>query len=606
MARIKALRKAIFVAYSVLKQMKRFISNRLSTQRHILVSDLSNESHKVHLGALPTALFLYSTGIAFLLFNTLLVTVLSFFVDVSVTTYHFWLGLLVALPVFYLFFSHVVGRRNLVLFLLVCGAIAFTALASTVVAGKFFDLTYDGQGYHQDTIVYLTQGWNPFYEALTPESTSGLPRWKWLNSYPKGSEELSAVIYKATDHIEQAKALNLLMVFMAYGFVLSLLLRLRQFGGGLSSMIAVLFVWNPVVVTQLFSFYIDGQLYLILLSIIAVLGTIYLTHKNYLFVPLTILIVLAWSLKLTGVMYSVFVVSAFSILFWYSEKVLFFFKKIQVGILASIIAVFIIGFNPYFTNFIRFGNPFYLPTEKTELVNVNIPENYFDLYPVERLIYSIFSKSDNVKGVGTAGSLKVPFTYGASEVKEFTNPDINVGGFGPLFGGIFLLSIIGILSIIFKSKYSAGQKRILYFLLVTVFISSIIIPPSSYARYIPQFWIFPVAVCLYALASMRFLTVTLGVILLMLIFANNILITNEYIKFNYEISKQLKENLSSLKAQSEFQPLDVSFGVFRQNRIRFAEAGIKFTEHSELPCDASKQKRVLILEIPESVIQICD
>lgn len=371
-------------------------------------------------------------------------------------------------------------------------------------------------------------------------------------------------------------------------------------------MIAVLLVWNPVVVTQLFSFYIDGQLYLTLLSIVAVLGTIYLTHKNYLLVPLTMLITVAWSLKLTGVMYSVFLVSAFSILFWYSEKVLFFFKKIQVGLFASIITVFVIGFNPYLTNFIRFGDPFYLPTEKAELVKVNIPENYFDLYPVQRLIHSIFSKSDNAKGIGTAGVLKVPFTYEASEVKEFTNPDVNIGGFGPLFGGIFLLSLIGILSIVFKSKYSVGQKRILYFLLIAVFISSIIIPPASYARYIPQFWIFPVVVGLYALAGRRILTVTVGGALLLLFLANNILITKEYIHFNYETSGQLKENLSMLKTQSESKPLDINFGVFRQNRIRFAEAGIQFTEHSELPCDPSKQKRVLIVEIPESVIQICD
>ncbi len=284
---------------------------------------------------------------------------------------------------------------------------------------------------------------------------------------------------------------------------------------------------------------------------------------------------------------------------------MFLFKKIQVGLLASVLAVVVIGFNPYFTNLIRFHDPFYMPTDKTELVQVNIPGNYFDLTPVERLLFSVFSKSDNAKGVGTEGELKWPFTYEAWELKEFTNPDTNVGGFGPLFGGIILLSLLGIVALVASSAYSREQKQALYFLLLTVFISCLLIPPASYARYVPQFWLFPVIVCLYALAGRRIFLVLIGAALLVFLVINNALISREYLQFNFETSTQLRENLHQLKQQSEIKPLEVSFGVFRQNKIRFAEAGIQFEEYFELPCEAARQKRVLIVEIPESVIQIC-
>lgn len=586
--------------------MKNFLSNRWLTQKHILVSNVSDESHKDSLGVLPTLLFLYSSGIVFLLFNTLLLTTLGYFFKVSITDIHYWIIALVTIPAFWFFYKQVSEKRKVIEYILLCAAIILSLLVSVALAGKFYDLTYDGQGYHQDTIVYLSQGWNPVYELLTPESTSGLPRWKWLNSYPKGSEELSAVIYRTTGKIEQAKAINFVILFMAFGFVLSLLLRIRIFNKWISFLLAILFVWNPVYITQMFSFYIDGQLYLVLLSIIAILCTIYITHKNYLLVPLTLLISLAWSLKLTGVIYSVFIMGSFSVLFWYSEKILFFFKKIQVGLLASILTIFIIGFNPYFTNLIRFHNPFYLPTEKSELVKVNIPENYLEMNPLQRLIISVFSRSDNIKGVGTTAQLKIPFTYDEAEVSEFTNPDNNVGGFGPLFSGIFLFSVLAIIFTVFNPRFSSKQKQIYYFLLITVFISGIIIPPSSYARYIPLFWAFPVIACLYSLSGKKFTSVTIGVLLLILITANNVLISREYIKFNSFTTAQLRSNLNQLMVASKERPIDVSFGVFRQNRIRFAEAGINFVEYSDLPCERERQKRVLIVEIPESIIQICD
>jgi hypothetical protein len=488
----------------------------------------------------------------------------------------------------------------------VCFLIASSLFISVNVANKFYDLSYDGQGYHQDTIIFLSQGWNPVYEKLTPESTPNLPRWKWLNSYPKASEELGTIIYKATGKIEQAKGLNFMFSFMAFGFVLSFLWRIQSFNKIISLFIAILLIWNPVHVTQLFSFYLDGQLYLTLLSLISVLGMIYITHKNYLLLPLVALLTVAWNLKLTGVLYSTFFVGAFLVLSWYSEKILLFFKKIQAYCIMLILAVVVIGFNPFITNLLQFHDPFYLPTEQNYLVSVNIPENYLEKNSIERFILSIFSKSDNIKGVGTNAELKVPFTYSVNEVDTFIHPDNNEGGFGPLFGAVFLVSIFTIISISFSKEYSRKQKMVFYFLLITIFISSILIPPSSYARYIPQFWIFPVVACLYAISDRNMLSKFFGVMLLVLMVTNNLLITQKYFDYNYQTSRQLSGDLNQLRVMSEKSPLEVSFGVFRQNKVRFTEAGIDFKENDTLPCEESHQKRVLIHEVPESIIQICN
>lgn len=69
------------------------------------------------------------------------------------------------------------------------------------------DWSYDGNFYHQEIIVYLLDGWNPFYE-LSPSSNSSL----WAKHYTKCLETVEACVASSIGLIEAGKAVNYMIV----------------------------------------------------------------------------------------------------------------------------------------------------------------------------------------------------------------------------------------------------------------------------------------------------------------------------------------------------------------------------------------------------------
>ncbi len=100
-------------------------------------------------------------------------------------------------------------------------------------AGMFYDISFDGQWYHQESVLQLSTNWNPVKANLeVPEAERGYsgdndwctgrddqvqnlhpfnntsPNLKYvaINHFPKGIEIAEASIYKISKHIETAKA----------------------------------------------------------------------------------------------------------------------------------------------------------------------------------------------------------------------------------------------------------------------------------------------------------------------------------------------------------------------------------------------------------------
>lgn len=484
----------------------------------------------------------------------------------------------------------------------VCLLLAICALVSIKIAGSFYDLSYDGQSYHQETIIAFSQGWIPFSSKLSPEKNPDISYQKLLNSYPKGSELLEAVIYKTTHRIEEAKALILLLGLAAFSLALSFFLRIK-INPLISFLGSLLLVASPISVTQSLNFYLDGQLYLLLLSLVFLLAGFFLTHKNYFLLPLVMCLTVLWNMKLTAVFTSALILVSFLVFVWYSEKILLFFKSLQVVAIAAVLAFLIVGFNPYITNVLWFGNPFY-PTmgkNSSDYITVNMPSSLYKKSSAERFLLSLFSYSSNARGVGKTYLLKWPFSYNEPEINTFTG-NVTVGGFGPLFSGIFILSFVGLFSIIFTQSKKI-PKRALLFLFLIILISSIFVPVSSYARFIPQLWIIPVLVAIFLLTQKSSFQTLIGCLIILAISYNLYLVGGKYYSFNLEKTSRMKNELSKIKEASLTHPLMVDFGVFRSNRIRFREADINFTEG--ISGCAGKEKRVLASEIPESLVKIC-
>ena len=76
------------------------------------------------------------------------------------------------------------------------------------VAGAVFvyDSSFDGQIYHQDAVVQLHAGWNPFYDPAAPSSP-------WVRHYPKAPWMIAAFLYEFIPRIEVGKAANAIAFF---------------------------------------------------------------------------------------------------------------------------------------------------------------------------------------------------------------------------------------------------------------------------------------------------------------------------------------------------------------------------------------------------------
>lgn len=135
------------------------------------------------------------------------------------------------------------------------------------------------------------------------------------------------------------------------------------------------------------------------------------------------------------------------------------------------------------------------------------PKSFKDKNHIEIFLISLFSKGQNTSPVYSEENiepeLKIPFTLSKQEIKNYTIPDIRMAGFGPLFSGIFVISII--VGIIIVAKFiKEKQYNLLIPYLITIGITTfllIILDGNYWARYIPYVFTIPVISLIYLLYS---------------------------------------------------------------------------------------------------------
>ena len=144
---------------------------------------------------------------------------------------------------------------------------------SMFIAGLFYDVSFDGQSYHMESVYQLGKNWNPIVTEL-PDSVN-LTEIDYVNHYPKGAEIPEAAIYSVTNKIEYGKAANFMLFAACFFLCLSFLYRINKFSTRKKIWISALFVFNPVTVGELISYYVDGQLAILSLCFLLVAAFIH-------------------------------------------------------------------------------------------------------------------------------------------------------------------------------------------------------------------------------------------------------------------------------------------------------------------------------------------
>ena len=579
--------------------------------------------HGNRAGAASLALLIFGSGIIFFLFVTILFASIGFLFDISITIHHFYFSILSLLGFIIIATFLFPFRHRLLVFLLLSGLWVGSFYLTFEVSRSFFDLSYDGQAYHQEALIQLGKGWNPVYQQLNGPEANNLDR--WLNHYSKGVWFYESVIFRATQDMEAAKLFHLWLMMAAFSITLSFLLQFKGLPIWLAFLVSLLAAFNPVSVYQSLSFYLDGQLMSLVVILVASLGLIYKGKESnrfhYFLLFMTIAVLL--NVKLTAGIYASILIAGYLAILWFTKKTEILREVFTVSTGAFLLALVIFGFSPYVTNTLSQGNPLYpaLGTDRSDYTAPQFPANFTGRNSAFLLFYSIFSKSDNVRGPDKTAVLKLPFTVSGEELKAFTDTNAKQGGFGPFFGGAVLLAFIVFATALINLYRSWGKTirgmdqpdsesleanpntniGIGLFCSALVLSTCLINPASSLARFIPQMWLLPIFAFFLAYFSKNQLIRIVGYAIIMTLLLNNALVAFAYYKYNSEITGVYHQRLGKMAQESKENLLKFHFGHFRTSNVwRFEQSGINF-EVAERKEECKNGQRIL----PNSIVLKC-
>jgi hypothetical protein len=523
------------------------------------------------------------SGLTLLVFTagSLIVPSVLFMLGISITKLHVWLVAALAagmawLAVKMLQVEHPVRHWG--------EALAASAIIFAVcfwISGSFYDLSYDGQAYHQESVIYLADGWNPVYdEALSVPTGHSL----WINHYGRASEIASAVMYKATGLIEHSKVFNLLMIVVSFFLSFSVLQALRPESPIVRAVIvAALLALNPVSIYQVFSFYVDGILASTLLCLVALACLIFARPGWLLLSTYSAMMIFAMNIKFTAIAYAGVLTIGLLVALYMSEQFDRLKQLFKVAAVGGLIGVLLVGYNPYVTNTLTKGNPFYpLAGEGAVDIFENfIPRNLETMNRFEQAVNSYFSVMAGNSSENTPTQIKLPFTFTERELVAMSAPDAAVSGFGPLFSGVLLLSIL-VLGLGFHYRKGAAMAALGLIAILTI--SAFVNPAAWWARYVPQLWMIPL-ICVWLGFSYKSNRLVVGAnwLLIAVIMINTLVVSGTYTYYQWTWNQTLRAQLAEI--QTVQGPVKAEFTYSWSNRERLAKLGIAFVEESPLACE---------------------
>ena len=407
-------------------------------------------------------------------------------------------------------------------------------LLSVNINGKYYDIQWDSNQYHKDAIGALKSGWNPVYDNYIDfyrdssyrdmdiigdkvQTSHGL----WQTYYAKGAWYVDANFYYVLNDIESAKVFNILSLYicliLSFDFLVSITDRKV-----LSIILAIIYSLSPVVIVELFNCYNDGALSSILLClIIEFIQFIRLNEKKYLVTFFSLMIVCC-NIKFTGLAYAGVICVPLYLLYLYKNKqnLKKVIKPTVIMALSVIVSVVVAGFQPYVTNLIEKGNPLYplAGKDKVDIISYNQPPLYNDLGTLQKFNWSIFSKTANINQISKKPlELKFPLFVYDEELTALQKNDLRIGGFGPLFSGIFVLSLVIIVVSFALDLYNKKYDIVMYGipLMVSFLLLIFIISDSWWARYTPYvYYITLLAATVLALKNVKICNVFLSILLM--------------------------------------------------------------------------------------------
>jgi len=506
-------------------------------------------------------------------FATLVLATMLFWLGVSIGPLHLWAGLLISLAV---------GRAAAADWQswakAAAGLAAATGLGGAVLGG-LYDFSGDGQWYHLPGIVALAEGWNPLRVPRLADWNPGFEQEVgsaavYVQHYAKAVWIVAAAAYRATGALEAAKVFNLLWLSAAFFLTRGFLCRVG-FSRGWANLLALTVALNPVTLYQVPSFFLDGQL-AVVCTLLIVLSLDYFREPRWqtlvLLAACTVMLVNA---KFNGLVYAIALVAALSAAAWWKGRRAEA-RRYAAGQTAFILfAILVVGYQPYVTNLLMQGNPFYPAVGRDAAsdaatrgqFNVWAPPEFVAKGRVEKLATSLLAESS---GAESMPRFKVPFTITKQELYIFFNTEPRYGGFGPWFGSVLLATLAAYLLARKRMSADTWVTGALLALLVTG--TALLNPEAWWARLSPQIWLVP-SILLGAMAiRAKGWPRSAAALLVVLLIGNSMLVAALNWGRAVEKSMAFRDQLAHLRSLSSSGPLDItthpSFRMVTERRLR--------------------------------------
>lgn len=383
---------------------------------------------------------------------------------------------------------------------------------SLVVSCLVYDWSWDGNTYHKSMLALMEHGWNPFYETFYSYADKHFTFLSdvtatWYDAYPKGTEIWGACVYKLVGNIEAGKSFNILgtvaSLLISFGIV-SEINVIKKWQAGVC---AVLLCLNPVMLSQMFTYYNDGFLFqMVLICTLACLYLTFFENKKYTHVCYYIIFLainIGFNIKFSSLIFFALPCGSLFIYWWVTKWKSGFAhdsKAILIRhfvVLASSVfsGICLSGATSYIVNTIRYKNPVYtmIGPGSTDIMGFNTPEKYLGMSNLESFFNSLFSKTTAFKAMEDV-ELKFPFTFDADEFSSAMTCDTRTAGWGVLFSGILIISlvILGFAFANFLKKKSPIYHVSAIFVGIGI-VTILFVPSMWWARYCV--WLFYLPAC---------------------------------------------------------------------------------------------------------------
>ncbi len=459
------------------------------------------------------------------------------------------LAVLLSLAIIFYFF-----RTGKLIFSLIISIVVTILLV--YISSKTYDVSWDGQWYHQDAIIKLIEGWNPFYSNYDINksiSESDI----WIHHYPHASWIVQANFFKITGSIQSTKFITLLLSYICFCIsytVITLKYNISKISG---IIFALCIAFNPITYSQFLSFYVDGQSAMGI-SIYVILLYYSIKHPSPLFTTLiAFLFIYVINIKFTNLVYlSVF---NFAFFVWY----FIYNKELRLKLFLSfsvlyIIGVFLIGYSSYTRNTLEKGHPLYpLMGENNvgEIVsNIHASANFFDQNRFENFFSASFAYPEYARNPDSS-RFRVPFTK--VDYTNYYRTDTELSGFGARWSELMIISFL-LLIIVLTNR--SDKNRLYLMIFITVLLFSVFINEQCYeSRYVTQLWLVPISILIYLYITGKSFYKILSLSVAILFLYNTYMIISTQVKYQKDIRKNINLEIEYLKSINKPIPIKCKY-----------------------------------------------